>query len=63
MHGSQHRSDELVNPETLLDEGYQCRDLAFVVGGTSETVEDEFLERLDLILERHEIHDCLVPST
>lgn len=62
VHGPQHRGDKLVNPKTLLDERYQRGNLAFVIGGSSETVENEFLERFNLVLKRHEIHDRLVSA-
>lgn len=63
MHGPQHGSDELVDSETLLDERYECRDLAFVGRRTPEAVEDEFLEGFNLVLEGHEVHDGFVSTS
>jgi len=53
VHSPQHGSDEFVNSETLLDEWDESRDFTFVIGRTSKTCKDEFLERFNLILECH----------
>jgi hypothetical protein len=44
VHRAQHTSDEFVDPETLLDEGYERRDPAFIIGRTAEIGENELLE-------------------
>lgn len=44
MHGPKHASDEFVNAKTLLDQGYEGRDAALVVGRASEIGEDKLLE-------------------
>jgi hypothetical protein len=43
-------------------ERYECRDLAFVGRCTPEAVEDEFLERFNLVLQGHEVHDGFVST-
>jgi len=60
MHSSQHASDELVDAVALLHEGNQCSDSAFIVGAASEVRKDELLERVDLILQRHQVRNRLV---
>jgi len=44
VHSPQHGSDEFVNSETLLDEWDKGRDFTFVIGRSSKTCKDEFLE-------------------
>lgn len=60
VHGAEHRRDELVDAERLLDERHKSRDAALVVVGAAEVGEDELLERVDLVLQSHEIRDGLV---
>ena len=60
MHSSKHTGDEPVDSVTLLNEWDERRDSTFVVGGSSEVSESELLERVDLILEGHEVGDGLV---
>lgn len=50
MHCTQHASDEAVNAPTLLDEWYEGRYTAFVVGGMTEMRENHLLERVYLVL-------------
>jgi hypothetical protein len=58
VHGPQHADDETVNSVTLLDLRNEGRDTTFVVCGSSEVSEDEFLERVDIVLQVHQVHDC-----
>lgn len=60
MHGTEHARDEAVDAVGLLDERDEGGDAALVVGRAAEVGEDELLERVDLILERHEVRDGLV---
>lgn len=60
MHRPQHARDELVDTEALLHERHQRGDTALICGRASEVGEDELLERLDLVLERHKVGDGLV---
>jgi hypothetical protein len=50
MHRSEHARNELVDSKALLDQRNKSGDAAFVGVGAAECVEDELLERLDLIL-------------
>lgn len=60
MHSAQHARDELVNPIAFLHEWDQRRDPALIVGSRLEVREDQLLERIDLILQAHEIGDRLI---
>jgi hypothetical protein len=60
VHGAQHAGDKLVDSVTLLDQGHQTRDLAFVVQPASKVSKNELLECLNLVLEIHEVGDGLV---
>ena len=60
MHCTQHAGDEFVDTVALLDQGHKRSDPAFVVSNMSEVGEDQLLELLDLVLQRHEVRDSLV---
>ena len=60
MHGSQHASNEFIDPITFLYQGNQCRNSTLVVGTIPKMSEDELLEGINLILECHQISDCFV---
>lgn len=62
MHSSHHTGDEPIDPIALLDERDEGGNLAFVVGRASKMGERQLLERVDLVLERHEIGDCFVSN-
>ena len=61
MHSAKHACDEPVDTPALLDQGYESRDSAFVIRRMSEVREDHLLERIDLVLQVHEVGDRLVP--
>lgn len=61
MHSPQHAGDELVDAVALLHQRDQRRDATFIVGAGLEMREDQLLESIDLILQCHEIGDCLIP--
>jgi hypothetical protein len=60
MHRPQHTRNESVDSVALLDERDEGGDSALVLSRSSEVSEDELLERVDLVLERHEVGDGLV---
>lgn len=60
MHSTQHASNEFVDAIAFLDQRDQRGYPALVVCAASEVGEDELLERIDLVLQRHEIGDGLV---
>ena len=62
MHCSQHASDKLVDTITLLHQGNQRRNSAFIVGTASEVGKDELLEGIDLVLKSHKVCDRLVST-
>lgn len=55
VHRSQHTGDEAVNTPAFFDKGNQSRDTTLVVDRVSEVREHHFLERLNLILQPHQI--------
>lgn len=61
MHSPQHAGDELVDAVALLHQRDQGGDATFVVGAGLEMREDQLLEGIDLILQCHEICNCLIP--
>ena len=60
MHRAQHARDELVDSVALLHEGNKRRNTALVVPDISKVREYQLLELLDLILQLHQVRDCLV---
>ena len=60
VHGSQHACDELVDSIAFRDERNERRDTALVVRSGLEVREDELLEGIDLVLQGHEVGDCLI---
>lgn len=60
MHSPQHTSNKLVNPITLLYKRYQRRNPTLVVRPGQEMRENQLLERIDLILQVHEIVNRLI---
>ena len=60
MHSPQHARNELVDPITLANEGYECGDSTFVVRANVEVGEDELLEGVDFVLELHKVGDCFI---
>lgn len=60
MHSAQHAGDELVDTVTLLYEAHQSGYPALIVTSALKMREDEFLESIDLVLERHEIGDSFI---
>lgn len=60
MHSSQHAGDESVNAITLLDLRNKRTDTTFVVCRAAKVSEDQFLKRVDLILQIHQVADGLV---
>lgn len=60
MHSSEHAGDELVNTITFRYERNQSRDSALVVADAAEVGEDQLLERVDLVLQSHEVGNRLV---
>lgn len=57
VHCPQHARDEPVNAVTLLDLRHERRDPALVVCRAAEMCKDELLERVNLVLQVHQIHD------
>lgn len=62
MHRSQHAGDEFIYAIAFLHQWHQRRYPTFIIRSRSEMREDKFLERVDLVLEGHEIGDCLVAA-
>jgi hypothetical protein len=60
MHSTQHASDEFVDAITLLDQGNQRSNAAFVVCAAAEVRENKLLEGIDLILQSHQVGNGLV---
>ena len=61
MHSTQHAGNEPVDSITFLDQGNKRGYPALVVNRMTEGREHELLERLDLVLQVHEVGDRLVP--
>lgn len=62
MHGSQHAGNEFIDAITFLYKRHQRRDAALIVGSGLEMRENKLLKGIDLILQGHEIGDCLVAT-
>ena len=62
VHGTQHACDEFVNTVTFLHEWHEGGDPAFVVGAASEMGEYQLLKCVDLILQGHQVGDCLITT-
>lgn len=60
MHGAQHARDELVDAVTLLHQRHQRRYAALIIPNMSEVREDQLLELVDAVLQRHQVRDGLV---
>jgi hypothetical protein len=61
VHGTQHAGDETVDTPAFLHERHKRGDPALVVGRVFEVCKDQLLERVDLVLQVHEIADSLIP--
>lgn len=59
VHGAEHADDEAVDTVRLFHLRDERRDAALVVGRTAEVGKDELLERVDVVLEVHQVHDRL----
>jgi hypothetical protein len=59
MQSSSHAGDESVNTVRLFDKRNKSRNSAFVIACLFEMGEDELLERVDLVLKRHQVVDSL----
>lgn len=55
VHSTQHAGDELVDAITLLNQWRQGRYPALVVVAATKVRKDELLERVNLILQRHQV--------
>ena len=60
VHGPQHACDKLVYSITLLDQRNKGRDTTLVAADVPEMRKDEFLKLLNLVLQVHQVRDCLV---
>ena len=60
MHGSKHACDKLVDAIAFLDQWYQSRYPAFIIGASPEMCEYQFLKGVNLILKGHKIRDGLI---
>lgn len=59
VHGAEHADDEAVDPVRLFHLRDERRDAALVVGRAAEVGKDELLERVDVVLQVHQVHDRL----
>lgn len=60
MHGPHHTGDKSINSIALLNQRDQSRYLTLIVITPSKMSKDQFLETIDLVLQRHQITDRLV---
>lgn len=60
VHCSQHAGNKLVDSITLLNQRHQGRYPTLIVCSILEMRENQFLKRVNLILEVHKVHNSLV---
>lgn len=63
VHGTQHADNESVDSVTLLDLRHEGRNSTLVVRRTAEMGKDELLERVNVVLEIHQVHDRFEAAT